>query len=156
MLQVSVQGLDRLLIRLVSLDVLIELLHVCIKAGRAECLLREPRRAYGGKCEQHFSHGDGEPADQRKPRTSGPRPKKACRMEEREKGRNDVSRGFPSGRRGETAYLLLARRERTPPNLTPCQQCLNEVLPRVAKDKIPRDITTSALRNRADKTELFI
>ena len=63
---------------------------------------------------------------------------------------------LPSGRRGETAYLLLARRERTPPNLTPCQQCLNEVLPRVAKDKIPRDITTSALRNRADKTELFI
>ena len=114
MLQVSVQGLDRLLIRLVSLDVLIELLHVCIKAGRAECLLREPRRAYGGKCEQHFSHGDGEPADQRKPRTSGPRPKKACRMEEREKGRKDQWRGAAFGQTGRNSVLTASQKGKDP------------------------------------------
>jgi len=58
-LQVSVKRLDALLVRLVSLDVLIELLHVCVKASRAECLLREPRCAHGANREHHI-HTDGD------------------------------------------------------------------------------------------------
>ena len=41
MLQVSIQRLDRLLVGLIGLDVLVELLHVRIEAGRVERRLRE-------------------------------------------------------------------------------------------------------------------